>query len=514
MANQLKSMNEIKQVLRLHFERGESIKSISRSLSMSKNTVKEYIRRFNASGKELNELLNCEPAQLEMIMRPEHATVGSRYSCFLSKAEQYLITLNKNKHLTRHLLWEEEYIAGRTQYKYSQFCYHLQQFERSKQVSMVMQFKPADKLLIDFTGDKLYLTDIDSGELTPCEILVMTLAFSHRTIAVAVPSQRIEDLIFGLSRGIDYFGAVPESLVCDNMKSAVVKSDRYEPRINEALLDFANYYGMSILPTRVRKPKDKSRVEGSVNHLYQQVFARMRQKTYQSIEELNQDLRDYCDLFNQRIMKDYGLSRNDLYLRDEQSYMKPLPPKPYQLIKRYQLKVGQNNHVHLASKKQYYSVPYRLVGQQVQVVVSHQMVKVYYKGENVATHAVTGQRYTTVAEHMSSTHQAYLNQINPEWLVKRGSQIGSAVEQVIISLLARTRHPEQNYKSCQGILSLAGKHGNKRLNACCSFALEVGIVSYKYIQKRCENLLFDPDQQSPKTSLPLHTNIRGAEKYQ
>ena len=514
MANHLKSMNEIKQVLRLHFERGLAIKTIARELGMSKNTVKEYLRRFSASGLSLESILKQEPSTLSGVLRPEHATVTSRYSEFLERADYYLTELKQHKHLTKHLLWEEEFTQGRIQYRYSQFCYYLQQYEQSRESTMVLQFDPGDRLMVDFAGDKLYLTDPDSGKLTPCEILILTLAYSHRSFAIALPSQRLEDLLDGLAVGMELLGAVPQGLVCDNMRTAVNKSSRYEPEVNEALLDFANYYGMSVLPTRVRKPRDKSRVEGSVNHVYYQVYARMRHHTYYSLEELNQALRSYCHDFNHRMMKDYGLSREALYQRDEQKHMKPLPDTPYMLVKRYQLKVGQNGHIYLGSKKQHYSVPYRLIGQKVTVVISRSLLKVYHKSECVATHVVTGQRYNTVEDHLASHHKAHLKSINPQWLASQAKKVGLDTERTITHVLSRTRHPEQNYKTCQGILALEKKHGASRLNEVCAFVLEVDAVSYHYIKRLCESAHFGAAIASPQTQLPLHANIRGPEGYQ
>ncbi len=507
-------MNEIKQVLRLHFERGFPIKSISRELGMSKNTVKEYLRRFTASGMSLEHILKQEPSALSSVLRPEHATITSRYSAFLERADYYLKELKRHKHLTKQLLWEEEFSQGRIAYRYSQFCYYLQQYEQSRATTMVLQYTPGDKLMVDFAGDKLYLTDPDSGKLTPCEILILTLAYSHRSFAVALPSQRLEDLLHGLATGLEWLGAVPQCLVCDNMRTAVKRSDRYEPEVNEGLLDLANYYGMSVLPTRARKPRDKSRVEGAVNHLYYQVYGRMRHHTYYSLEELNQALRSYCQEFNHRIMKDYGLSREALYQRDEQHYMKALPESPYLLVKRYLLKVGQNGHVYLGSKKQHYSVPYRLVGQKVSVVVTRSLLKIYHKAECVATHPVTAKRYNTIADHMASQHQAYLERMNPQWLVSQSRRIGQDAEKIIAHVLSRAKYPEQNYKTCQGILALEKKHGASRLNEVCAYVLEANTISYNYIKRLCESLHFGASLPHPQTQLPLHANIRGPEGYQ
>lgn len=513
MANRLKSMNEIKQVLRLRHECGVSIKAISRQLGMSKNTVKDYLRRYDQAGSDLSGLLEKDCAELSFELKPPQVKVTERYAAFLERAESYLMSLRQNRHLTRQLLWEEEFAAGRVSFRYSQFCHYLQQYERQKAVSMVMHHVAGDKLLIDFAGDKLSVIDPDSGELTPCEVLVMTLAYSLKTVMVALPDQSIEQLIYGVSVGLSQLGVVPKAIVCDNLKSAVTKSDRYEPTVQETFLDMANHYGMGVLPTRVRKPKDKSRVEGTVNHVYHQVYARMRNHIYYSLHELNEALRQQIGEFNQRIMKDYGLSREALFERDERPCMRPLPQAPYQLISRYRLMVGQNGHVHLSSRKQYYSVPYRLIGQRVEVVYRTDVVKVYHKGECVATHAATGQRYHTQTDHMASHHRAHLDSINPELLEQRAQRIGEAAQRLILRILSRSQHPEQNYKTCQGILALSTKVGAERLNESCAFALEHELISYNFVKRLCHSAHFNGQQTSVSTQLPLHDNIRGASSY-
>jgi len=513
MANHRRNMNEVKQILRLHYERKTSIKQISRELAMSKNTVKEYLRKFQASNLELTAVLSMDPAELSTLLLPEHSSATSRHAQFLERAPEYLNQLSTHKHLTRQVLWEEEHTNGHTAYRYSQFCYHLQQYEQSQKTRSVLQFSPGDKLQIDFAGDKLYYTDRDSGKLTPCEILVLTMAYSHKTLAIALPSQKVEDLIPGIVKGLQWLGAVPRSLVCDNMKSAVTKSDRYEPVINEALLDMANYYAMSVLPTRVRKPRDKSRVEGAVNHLYQQVYGRMRNQSHYSINEVNEALLGHCNEFNQRIMKGYGMSRDELYTSDELPQMPPLPSDPYQLVKRYNLLVSNNSHIYISSKKQYYSVPYRLIGQRVIAVANSHTMQIYHKGECVATHAITGLRYTTEATHMPSHHNAHNQAMNPQWLMQKSAQVGESVQAVIAHVLQRNRHPEQNYKTCQGILALEKKVGAKRLNSCCEYALLVGLVSYNSIKRWSENPHFDHQAPMPQSGLPTHENTRGSQNY-
>lgn len=514
MANQQKTMNEVKQIIRMH-QQGVAIKGMARALGMSKNTIKEYVRRIYSVNKPLEELLSMEGPALSVLLSQGSINERERYNSFLSRAEYYIQELENSKHLSYMVLWEEDFKAGKTHYRYSQFCYHLSRYRKSKTPSMVMNYEPGDKWMIDFAGDKLHIVDPDSGELTPCEILVMTMAHSYYTQIVACPSQKVGDLIEGINQGLSRLGGCPRTLVCDNLKSAVTYSDRYEPTLNDTFLDMANHYGMSVMPARVRKPKDKARVEGAVNHVYHQVYARIRNQTFHSIHGLNQCLAEMGDEFNNRVMKEYGLSRTAFFERDEQSTLQPLPSRPYQLMQQYKLKVGQNGHIYLAGCKQYYSVPYALIGQQATVLICNGMVKIYHRGACVATHLQSKQRYTTQTDHLASHHNAYLDAMNPELLKQRAGLLADEIKQVIELILQRGHHPEQNYKTCQGILMLEKKVGREKLIQSCSVALVSGITTFKYIERLCNNqLMTDPDEGTLFAALPKHDNIRGASHYQ
>lgn len=516
MANHRKDMNEIKQVLRLHFELSMPIKVVARSLKMSKNTVKAYLKRFKESGQTLEEALEKEPLVLEKTFTQEPLSVKERYAEFQLNADRYVMELAKHKHLTRYVLWEEEFNNKRTSYKYSQFCFYLQQYQRSKEVRMVQQYVPGEKWMVDFAGDRLMLTDPESGKLTPVEVLVMTLPYSSKTIVLAVQSQKIPDFIAGLTQGLQLLGVCPRVMVCDNLKSAVTKSNRYEPQLNTQLLEWANYYNLTILPARVRKPRDKAKVEGSVNIAYQSIYSRLRNEVFYSLEALNRALLEQCEALNERVMKEYGESRNSLFNRMEKPVMPAVSVEPYPNFQRYRFKVATNSHIYIKSKKQYYSVPYRLNGQKVEVVMTDKLVNIYHKGECVATHAVTGVRYSTNLNHMPSSHRAYLDSMNPEKLLERASRIGPEVHQTIQFVLYRGSCPEQNYRSCNGILALANSYGHERLQVCCRHALSVQKVNFSYLQDLCKNKQFNPSasqSMAVASRTGYHANTRGPEAY-
>lgn len=502
-------MNEVKQILLLYFEK-TPIKQISRHFGMSRNTVKAYIKRFESTGLSQHDFASLSIPELEARLSSPSLSDDERYKAFQQRAEGYILELKSHRHLTKLLLWEEEFASGRTTYRYSQFCHHLLQYERNKSGTMVMNHDPGEKMFMDFSGDKINYLDPHSGKLTPCEILIVTSGYSNYTKVVAIPDQSMESCIIGLVECFEQFGGVCKVLVPDNFKAAVTKANRYEPKINERFLDMANYYGLTIIPTRVSKPKDKSKVERAVRTVYQRIFGALRHQSFRSLQEINEALKISCNELNRRVMKDYGASREELFNREEKHLLVALPRERYELVNYHSLKVQQNNHVFLRNSLKYFSVPHRLIGQQVTVLYSSKIVKIYHKGECIATHVAPYPKYSTNADHMGSTHREYLNSINPDILTKRGFAINEHVGKVIEHLLGRPMHPEQNYKSCQGVLSLEKKYERSKFIEACKIALAANIVGYGYIQRICSTPYSTLEPLNTTTGpLPKHENVRG-----
>jgi transposase len=511
------TMNQVKQIYQLH-QQGAGIKKIAAILGISKNTVKGYLRKNEYLNVETGELLSIE----NPILADQLKTVASQekinYEEFLQRAEYYADELSNRRktHVTRMVLWEEDYRSGHIHLKYSRFCYHLNRYLKSKHPSMVQQHQPGDKVFIDFAGDKLFVTDRMSGKTQPVEVLLLTLGYSNYTVARGLISQAKEPFIEGIVRGVTELGGVPSAIVPDNLKSAVTASDRYDPHINESFLDMANYYGMVVLPARPVKPKDKAKVEVHVNIVYQQAYSRLRNMVFYSLEELNQALSEKMSDLNDMVMQDYGVSRRLLLERDERAALKPLPATPYQLVRQTKVTVMQNGHIKLKSIGKYLSVPYRLIGQKVTVLISNGLARIYYQRECVATHVTAGGGlYLTQKDHLASVHQDYLDSMSPEVLKEKGRAIGPEAEGVIVAVLAKAQHPEQAYKTCQGILALQFKCDRKKYLFCCRMALANELVSLRYLRHLIgsPHVVFRPGPD-PQTSLPLHDNIRGSQSYQ
>ncbi len=507
-------MSQFKQVLRL-ISQGQKIKAIARETGISRTTIKRYLRIISSRELNLEELLHMEDLRIEHLLQSPLKTEKERHQDFMLRLDKLQQEL-QHPHVTKQLLWEEykrEYPDG---YQYSQFCHYLQLYDRSQKASFIGTHNPGDKLFVDFTGDKLHYVDRTSGEIIMCEVYVATLGYSNYMAVVATPSQKIEDVIEANVKALEYIGGSPAAIVPDNLKAAVTQANRYEPKINEAFLDMANHYGMAVLPTRAAKPKDKAKVERAVTISYQRIFAPLRKQTFFSLQELNKALQEQTTLLNQRKMQSYECSREVLLERDERLVLKSLPAQRYEIKKQMILTVQRNGHIYLSKDKKYYSAPSKYIGFKVHVIITASLVRLYYQGNCISTHAAdTPGKYVTVPDHMASHHRAVKDGMDEQVLKQRASAIGPSVLAVIEEVLKRSIHPEQAYKSCQGILSLAKKASKETLLESCRIALEYHACTYRHVERLAQGRYASREFLQPNNtkSIPDHPNVRGASHY-
>jgi len=305
--------------------------------------------------------------------------------------------------VTRKLLWEEYRDKNPDGYRYTQFCHHLGHMV-SKNPSMVLWHNAGEKLFIDFAGKKLSYMDRETGEVIECQVFVACLPHSDYSFAMAVRSQSIGDFIYALTCCLHQLGGVTQTLVPDNLKSAVIKANRYEPDINQVLEDFANHYGTTVTPTRARKPKDKALVENQVKLIYSRVYARLRNQQFFDLHQLNKAIGEKVKGHNQTRMQQKGYCREEKFLSDEKHTLAPLPVSAFEIKYSKELKVAKNNHIYLSVDKHYYSVPYAHTGSKAKVIYTRSMVRIYVKGEQVAVHqrSYKTSGYSTTKEHLCS----------------------------------------------------------------------------------------------------------------
>lgn len=515
MAAKRKSMSTVKQIIRLHLS-GKGKKEIARIVGVSKNTVKSYLDILGNQPLGFEEQLKLDdPLLEELVNSPKKDIEDTRLQDLKSRFDFYEKEL-KRVGVTRYLLWQEYRLDQPSGYSYSQFCYHLQQHYDHKQTSMILKHHPGEKLFVDFTGKKMVYYDSATGEEKEAEILVGVLAYSQKAFLIAMESQQTADLIWGMNKMMRYFGGSPQAVVPDNMKTAVIKSNRYEPTLNRIFEDFANHYQTTLLPTRVVHPKDKALAEGFVKIAYNRIYAPLRNRVFRSLYELNIALAEQLEVHNNTPFQNKGFSRNQLFELQEKATLNQLPQESF-MIKTYrQYTVQKNSHIVLNEDKHYYSVPYAYIGQKVDVIYTRKQVNIYHKMNLIAAHvrSTLKHQYTTVEDHLPSKYRDYKGR-SPDYYRKRADTFGPEALEVINKVLGRKIYVEQNYKSCDGILRLAMKTPAEVFTNACKLAIDAECFNYKFIEKVIVNKTAENYQPKTDTTInPSHGNLRGKSFYQ
>lgn len=508
-------MSKIKQILRL-WTNGTSKKQIARQLRVSKNTVKKYLKWADDTSETFTELLSLSDIELSKLYENSLEEIeNERYQELVKELPQIIQELNR-PHVTRQLLWVEYRKRHSDGYRYAQFCNHLRAYRKAAELTMVMTHEMGDKLYIDFAGDTWTVYEGMFNEPVEKKIFVASLGYSNYSYVEAVESEKVENFIGALIRCMEYFGKVPKALVPDNLKSAVIKTDRYEPDLNKVMEDFANHYGTTVVPARVRKPKDKSAAEQLVKHTYSKIKAPLRDKKFFSLDELNQAIWQQLEVYNTTSFQRRPGSRQSNYDL-EKEHMGDLPNDRFEIHKYRRLTVQKNSHILLTEDNHYYSVPYAYLGKKVRVIYTNSTVSVYFTYKCIAMHPRNSRAYgyTTISEHLPSHYQDFKDR-SPEYYLKWASTQSEYIQTIINKVLSIRQHPEQAYRTCEGIKALSRATDKTTLNKACKIACEYKCYQYRFIKTIITNGM--ENQDIPSSSSPSlnqnHENLRGKEYYQ
>lgn len=505
-------MSQIKEILRHYFVGGLSQTKISQSVGVSRATVQNYIRRASVAEISKEKLESISESDLLNLMRAGWHTRRKN-----SELDFHYIQLELNKPgVTLALLWEEYIRSNPEGHGYSGFCHYYRIWKRSKKLSMRQEHKAGEKVYVDFSGQRMPIYDKVSGGIKfQAEIFVAVLGASNYTYAEAVLDQKLSNWLGAHARAFKYFGGVPSVVVPDNLRSGVKKASFYDPEINPGYRDFSEHYNVVVIPTRVRKPKDKSKVEVGVQIVQRWILARLRDKRFYSIADLNLSILKLLENLNNRQMKSYGKSRKEIFDLIEKNELKALPLKEYQIYNTKLCKVNIDYHVEV--DKHYYSVPYQYVGKEVEVRIREKSIEVIFETKRIAAHKYSKDLYkhTTVIEHMPKSHQK-MTGWSPTRFISWGESIGVETKTQVESLLNTKQHPEQSYRACLGLLRLSKSVGHERLEAACKRANHLGIVSMRRVKSILDSSmeklpLFE--NNSKEIEKILHLNIRGRNYY-
>ena len=512
MPGQRLPMRQVREVLRLKHVCGHSGHQIAAMVGVSRYTVAEYLRRAAVVGITWPVPPDLDDAALERkLFTPPFASMEAlRPQPDWPRIHAEL----RRPGVTLLLLWEE-YRAGQPDgYGYSRFC-DLYSAWRGRLSPTMRQVHPAgERLFVDYAGQTVPVIDGATGEVRPAQIFVAALGASNFTYAEARWTQSLQDWIGCHVNALASFGGVARQIVCDNLKAGVTAASRYEPGISRTYQDMASHYRTAILPTRVRRPRDKAKVEVAVQVVQRWVLARLRHRRFFSLTELNVAIRELIAELNDRPMRHLGTSRRALFEALEQPALLPLPAEPYVYAEWRRCRAGLDYHVEVHGH--FYSVPYRLMRETIEARITDQTVELFHAGVRVAAHQRNPRqhRHTTIPEHMPSAHRRYADW-TPTRLLREAAAIGPATVGLVERILTAKPHPEQGFRACLGILRLVRGYGPERLEAACQRGLDIGARSYGSVQSILRNGLdraYRP--QSVPDELPVqHGNIRGSRYY-
>lgn len=505
---------DVRQLIQLK-SKGESNRSCSSILGIHRNTVNYYVRQLKATGSPYASLLLLDDAQLKDLFPSRTLSDIDRYE-ELAQDFSYFKQQLLLPGATREALWKEYLQKHPEGYGYTQFTEHLNNWLGQTKASGKFTHKAGDKLLVDYCGKKLQVVDKTTGEVRDVEVFVGILPCSGYTYVEASPSQGREDFVSSVNNCFQYLGGSTRAIVPDNLKSAVSKASKYEPVLNKTFKDLALHYGCAINPTRSYSPQDKAMVEGAVKLVYQRIFFPLRNMTFFSLEELNNQLHAELEKYNGYLMETYQASRRKLFVGLEQEYLQPLPSEPYQIKHYKRAKVQKMGYVYLSETKNYYSVPYRYIGRQVELQYNRDAIEIYCQGERIAMHkrVYRAGQYVTVKEHLSSSHRFY-SDWSPEYFNKLAISIGPKTREYISRLIEQQDYPETGYKQALGIIGLKKAFDKQRIETACTMALTHERYSYRTVKHILENnmdRMLEP-QETLQLFIPVHMNIRGPESY-
>lgn len=504
-------MRRIRDVMRLKHAHGLSERQIAASLSLGKGTVGAYLGRARKAGLGWPLPPTLSDDDLELLLFPAAPSVPDheRPVPDWASVDREL----RRPGVTRALLWEEYRAAHPLGFGYAWFCQHYEAWRGRVRPTMRQSHVGGEKVFVDFAGDTIDVIDPASGEVRAMKLFVAAMGASNYTYAEAVATEGLEDWIGAHVRMFAFLGGVPKVVVPDNLKSAVLKADRYDPGLNRTYAEMAEHYGTAILPARPRKPRDKAKVEVAVQVAQRWILARLRNRRFFSLAELNAAIRLLRDELNMRQMRGYGASRADLFATLDRPHLQPLPATPYAFARWKRARVAPDYHVEMDSS--WYSVPFGLIRQEVDVRVCGEIVEIFHKGQRVASHLrCKGRRsHVTLPDHMPSAHRRHA-EWTPARMLAQAAKLGPSVTAFCEAVMADRPHPEQGFRTCMGVLALVRSYDAARLDAACRRGLAIRARSVASIRSILKNGLDRSFFEERPEDRPLnHANIRGQGYY-
>jgi transposase len=508
-------MRKISEVLRLRFELGVGQRAIARACSISQSTVHEYLNRAAAAGVVWPLGEEWDEQRVEQALFGERQVVKRLPEQVLPDFPALHSQLQQHPHLTLQLAWEEYRQVHPEGYGYSRFCELYQRWRGKQDVVLRQVHQPGEKGFVDWAGATIPVHDPVTGEIGPASLFVMVLGASSYTYVEATRDQQLAAWINAHIHAFEYFSGVPRLLIPDNLRTGVSRACRYDPDLNPTYQEFAMHYAVGVVPARPYRARDKAKVEVGVQVAERWIIAALRHQKFFRLADLNQAIRELLERLNQRPFRKREGSRASVFAAVERNALRPLPAEPFDMSQWSYARV--NIDYHIAFDANFYSVPYTLVQERVEVRATPTTIEIFHKGQRVASH-VRGrgrEQAFTQREHRPKSHQAHL-EWTPSRMVNWAEQIGPHTAKLFEQILAEKPHPEMGYRSCLGIIRLAEQYSSTRMEAAADRAIRTGACRFKSVKSILKNSLdLQPlPEPSPSPLPPAHDNIRGAEYFE
>jgi transposase len=505
------SMRKIRDVLRLRFAQELSQRAIAQSLRLSVGAVNTYLSRARLAGLAWPLPTELDDAQLERLLYPPPPAVASEQRPTPDWAVVHRELRRPN--VTLALLWEEYRTGPGAQdgFGYSWFCDLYREWVGRLKPTLRQVHTAGERVFVDFAGHGMEVIDGASGEIRRAEIFVAVLGASSYTYVQAVWSQSLPDWIAAHVALLTFVGGVPRQIVSDSLRAGITRACFYEPLVNRTYADMASHYGTAVIPARPYKPRDKAKVEVGVQVVQRWILARLRNRRFFSLAELNRAIRELVEQLNDRPMRGWGTTRRALFEQLDRPALLPLPPAPYEFAAWKRCRVNLDYHVEI--DKHLYSVPFRLLREEAEARLTTGTVEIFHRGKLVAAHQRSQRphRPSTITEHMPSSHRRYRDWTH-ERIQREAAAIGDDTAALVEIILRARPHPEQGFRSCIGILRLAQRYDADRLDSACARALALGTRSYSSVAAILKNARQNKPADPEQPSL-LHENIRGSGYY-
>ena len=513
-------MRKIREVLRLRFECSRSHREISAAIGISEGSVCDYLTRARTRALTWSDAEAMSDSEVEARL---FSAVGKNEPVARAAVDfEWVAREMRRPGVTLQLLWMEYRDAVIAKgdraraYQYSQFCDVYRGWRQKLPLVMRQEHRAGEKAFVDYSGVKLHVTDGATGEVTDVELFVMVLGASNLTYVEATKTQTLPDFLASHVRGFTYFGCVPAVLVPDQLRSAVSGPARHDPDINTSYAELAKHYGIAVIPARPRKPRDKAKVDTGVQIAQRWIVARLRNRTFFSLGELNEAIAELLEDLNDRPFAKLEGCRRSAFEAIDRPAMKPLPPLPYEVAHWTGAKVNIDYHVEYEGRL--YSVPHTLVRRHVEIRATTSTVEILHDRRRVASHVRSYRpKGTPVTEptHRPKSHRDY-GDWPPSRVIGWAGSIGPNAAKLVEEILASRPHPEQGYRASLALIRNAKRYGRDRMEAACARAIEIGSPSRKSVEmilKRGLDRLTVEEQRSGESRGSTHENVRGGDYY-